>query len=167
MKAALVHLTLGSMIVGVTACGGVETEDYDAELESSSAELTQSQRRDIATARAATAKYHRLDVAIADGYVDTGLPCFDGQGYHYIRPDLLNTYDITAPTVLVYSPDGKLVAIEWVTPVDSVGGVRPVLFEETYHGPVLDPPLFVLHVWAWRNNPDGMFADANPHITCP
>ena len=24
-----------------------------------------------------------------------------------------------------------------------------------------------LHVWAWRDNPEGMFADFNPVVQCP
>ena len=24
-----------------------------------------------------------------------------------------------------------------------------------------------LHVWAWRKNPEGMFADFNPAVQCP
>jgi hypothetical protein len=27
-------------------------------------------------------------------------------------------------------------------------------------------PFFELHVWAWRENPQGPFADWNDHVTC-
>ena len=28
-------------------------------------------------------------------------------------------------------------------------------------------PYYELHVWAWRHNPNGIFADWNPRVTCP
>ena len=28
------------------------------------------------------------------------------------------------------------------------------------------PAHFELHVWAWRNNPNGAFVDWNDHVTC-
>lgn len=162
------HVILSSVVMMTAACGGVDgAADTDAELQAISSELSAELNQQFAAVRRGTAKYHRLEAALADGFVDTGLPCFDGQGYHYILPERVGTYDPAAPAILVYSPDGRLVATEWATPVDSVGGVRPVMFGETFHGPVLDPPLFVLHTWVWYHNPDGIFADRNPRITCP
>ena len=28
------------------------------------------------------------------------------------------------------------------------------------------PPFYELHVWAWKDNPHGTFADWNPKVTC-
>jgi hypothetical protein len=28
------------------------------------------------------------------------------------------------------------------------------------------PAFYELHVWAWERNPNGSFADWNPHVTC-
>ncbi len=28
------------------------------------------------------------------------------------------------------------------------------------------PAFYALHVWAWRSNPDGVFADWNPNVSC-
>jgi hypothetical protein len=28
------------------------------------------------------------------------------------------------------------------------------------------PPFYELHVWAWRDNPHGMFVDWNPEVSC-
>ena len=27
-------------------------------------------------------------------------------------------------------------------------------------------PFYELHVWAWKNNPSGTFADWNPNVSC-
>ena len=29
------------------------------------------------------------------------------------------------------------------------------------------PPFYSLHVWAWKDNPAGMFAMFNPDVHCP
>jgi hypothetical protein len=28
------------------------------------------------------------------------------------------------------------------------------------------PAFYELHVWAWKHNPDGMFANWNPNVSC-
>jgi hypothetical protein len=122
-------------------------------------------RGDLAQARQATAKYHNLDAAIADGFVNTGLPCIEGQGYHYINVNRIGAVDVESPQLLVYAPDGRLVALEWLIPASLTGGVPPTLFGETFHGPI-PADFFILHAWVWRANPDGMFADENPRIHC-
>jgi hypothetical protein len=133
--------------------------------ENDDSELSADVNRAIAAARAATAKYHDLDVALEDGFVNTGLPCIEGQGFHYIDPARIGTLDVDSPQILVYAPGNRLVALEWVIPSALVDGVAPTLFGETFHGPNADG-IFFLHVWAWEANPDGMFADANPNIQC-
>lgn len=125
-----------------------------------SAEVNQQ----IAAARSATAKYHDLDTALEDGFVDTGLPCIEGQGFHYVKLARVGSLDIEKPQVLVYAPDNRLVALEWIIPASLVDEA-PTLFGETFHGPN-DGGLFFLHVWAWQGNPDGMFADTHPQIHC-
>jgi hypothetical protein len=122
-------------------------------------------QRDLARARQATAKYHDLDAALADGFVNTGLPCIEGQGYHYINFSRIGTLDVESPQLLVYAPDGQLVAVEWLIPASLTGGVPPTLFGETFHGPI-PGDFFILHAWVWRANPDGMFADTHPDIHC-
>jgi hypothetical protein len=119
--------------------------------------------RDLARARRATASYHRLDAAIADGFVNTGLPFIEGQGFHYINPGRIGTLDVESPQLLVYAPGDRLVALEWLIPASLTGGVPPTLFGETFHGPI-PGDFFILHAWVWRANPDGMFADTHPRI---
>jgi hypothetical protein len=131
----------------------------------------------IAEVRAATAQYHNLDKALADGFVQ-GSPCVSspagGMGYHYLNPQRVNDPAIRylEPEVLVYAPNQngklKLVAVEYIVPAPIwPGGFQnpPSLFGLNFHaGP---PPLIVLHAWIWDHNPNGMFEDWNPTITCP
>ncbi len=86
---------------------------------------------ELAAARRATAKYHDVSTAIADGYVPVShhVP---GMGVHYLRldpgtglPDIDPIFDATRPEILLYSlAEGnrpKLVAVEYVVAGDVPG----------------------------------------------
>jgi hypothetical protein len=125
---------------------------------------------ELAQVRAATAKYHDIDVALADGFV---LPpeshCVaspeGAMGYHYVNGDRIGQLDPTMPQVLLYIPeeDGRLrlVGVEYLSP----GGGQ--LFGEEFDdwSPLGDGT--ALHVWLWQANPAGMFASYNPNLSCP
>jgi hypothetical protein len=137
--------------------------------------------KDRATAMLATAGFQDVATAEAATYassIDT-LGCFQdpakgGMGVHYIRQDLLDAkLDPTKPEALVYelgldgTPIG-LVAHEYIVPVDAWTSSRPPrLFGMDLHRhPTL--PLWVLHTWLWKDNPNGVFADWNPAVRqCP
>jgi hypothetical protein len=136
---------------------------------------------ELAQLRAATAEFHRPEVAQAAGYdLVPGLDhCFDnpgvgGMGYHYINVNILDTtVELSRPEAMVYTPgpDGilQLGAVEYVVPAvawDAEGYTHPpVLFGRFFH---LNEALgvYVLHVWAWKHNPSGMFEDWNPNVSC-
>jgi hypothetical protein len=93
--------------------------------------------------------------------------------------------DFLRPGVLIYEPqaDGSLVlvAVEnlaFEKAWKAAGNTSPPTFEGvTYNHMVDDPatetdeahmfePHFDLHVWLYRENPNGMFAQFNPRVTC-
>ncbi|HYW30062.1 MAG TPA: hypothetical protein VE869_01050, partial [Gemmatimonas sp.] len=147
--------------------------------------------RALADVRAATAKYHRAEVALAEGYINTG-ECVaspaGGMGIHFVKPGLMGspapngdaTFEPTRPEVLVYEPmkNGQLqlVAVEylvWRAPWDAAHpGTSPSFlgeefaksFGEAAHGL---PDHYELHVWLWKHNANGMFAAWNPKVSCP
>jgi hypothetical protein len=122
-------------------------------------------KRELAVARQATVRYHDIDEALADGFIDTGLPCIEGQGYHYINLSRIGTLNIENPQILVYAPGNRLVALEWFVPGSLVGDELPTLFGQAFHYSA-DGDFYFLHVWAWQANPNGLFADTNPLIHC-
>ena len=131
-------------------------------------------KKQLADLRAATAKYHDVEEAVADGYLPMGgcvaLPTGPAMGIHYVNmPKVLDgELSITEPEVLVYIPEPngglRLVAAEYMIPQASTPEL-PELFGRHFHpGPM---GTWTLHAWVWRNNPDGMFADFNPKLSCP
>jgi hypothetical protein len=124
--------------------------------------------RDLAAARAASAKYHRVEVALADGFVDTGacvaLPDGSGgMGVHFVNPGRLGDdhLEVTQPEVLLYEKDahGRF----RLTGVEYIGEPGDALFGQTF---TPGPAGHALHVWLWKHNPSGMFADWNPTVSC-
>ena len=100
-------------------------------------------------------------------------------GIHYVNSNLLNgTIDATQPQALIYEPQSngqmRLVGVEFIT-------YAAAWLEKNSAPPVLEgqvflfidspnrynlPALFELHVWAWRDNPQGYFVDWNNNVTC-
>lgn len=128
-------------------------------------------RAELARVRAATAPFHDVDAAIADG---RGLleRCFSsddgGMGVHYLK-GIDATLDPLSPEGLVYeiTDQGlKLVAVEYIVPL-ALSNTAPVILGQTMHANT-ELQLWVLHAWIWEPNPLGMFKDFNPNVaTCP
>ena len=144
----------------------------------------------LSRARAATARYHRVDVARDVHYQlltdAAGIACIDkpgegGMGIHYVNSALVGdpTVNAATPELLVYEPkvDGKLrlVAVEYVVLQSAWEGARntapPSLFGRTFElvrspNRYGLPPFYELHAWIWKHNPSGMFDDWNPRVSC-
>lgn len=142
---------------------------------------------DLAALRRATARYHRVDVALEDGFLAP--PADDcvaappgGMGYHYVNgsnaQDLV--IDPSNPEALLYEPtdDGgvRLVGAEFLVHGDGWDAANPG-GPPTFAGVEFDPPMdrsatappgpfYTLHVWIWKDNPSGMFAPFNPRVSC-
>ncbi|MGH2946330.1 MAG: hypothetical protein ACRDPC_08740, partial [Solirubrobacteraceae bacterium] len=142
-----------------------------------------------ADVRAATARYHQLDRAQADGYglfTDAqGIACIDSpgegaMGIHYVKGALVGdgAIDAATPEALVYEPQRngrlRLVAVEYVVfkdAWDAANASPPTLFGRELHligagNRYGLPPFYALHAWLWKHNPSGMFSDWNPRVSC-
>ena len=135
---------------------------------------------ELAAIRASTADFHDLTIAQGAGWTVLGSACVSSpvpgggaMGFHYVNPSLNGDdgVDPLYPEVLVYAPtaDGgrRLVAVEWVV-FRHLQPNPPTLFGQTFHlNPHLGPNgAWILHAWLWRHNPDGIFADFNPRVSC-
>jgi hypothetical protein len=102
-------------------------------------------------------------------------------GMHFVNPELLgdDKLDATQPEALIYEfKDGAatLVGAEFIVLASAwqehhAPQDPPVLEGQLLH--FVDspnrfglPPFYELHVWAWRDNPNGAFVDWNPKVSC-
>jgi hypothetical protein len=142
------------------------TEGFDA-----------SVQRDVETLRAATSKYHELAAAEAAGYPTKMPRCIadstmGGMGHHLIdRTAFDDKLDIAHPEMLIYAPAGngkvELVAVEYAVPYRAVAATAkpPRLFGQELRR-YDEFNYWSIHVWAWRKNAAGLFADWNPAVKC-
>jgi hypothetical protein len=125
--------------------------------------------------RAANDRFQDVSVALSEGY--TPIPCASGieggaMGIHYVNAQHLkdDAIDLAHPEAVMYEPmgDGKLelIAVEYITtkgPAELQGHLFSFKGAPNRYGL---PPSYELHVWAWKENPTGTFADMNPHVSC-
>ena len=107
-------------------------------------------------------------------------PDHGAMGVHYVNGTLLNnlTLDASQPHALIYEPVNdqmRLVGVEFI--LDAAkwlaknNNMPPVLEGQVFNYVASPnrfniPSFFELHVWAWRDNPQGAFVDWNNHVSC-
>ena len=131
----------------------------------------------IATLQRVTARYHDLNVAIHDEFVLLH-PCESRPGEGpvgivYVHPGRLmdGVIDPASPDALIYEPGRngqrpKLVGVEFAIPYALSPNQQPPTFLGTTFQSEEEFGVFALHVWVWRNNPEGLFAETNPNVSC-
>ena len=132
----------------------------------------------IGVLEAATRPFQSLDAAVAAGYAATVPNCLvhehhGAMGYHHTNPKFMDAMvDVSKPEILLYerleSGEYRLNGVEFIvpyrawprdsTPPRVLGQV--MLQEENLQ-------FWYLHVWVWKPNPDGMFANFHPQVSCP
>jgi hypothetical protein len=131
--------------------------------------FTSATNQQLAAARSATARYHDVAQAEADGYVDIDL-YIPGEGFHWFNASLVDgTFDPSKPQVLLYAPVPgearlQLVAVEYLVPVDAA---RPEGFAgaaDVWREDEENFGLWELTVWLWGHNPNGLFTHLNPRV---
>jgi hypothetical protein len=136
---------------------------------------------ELERARDKLARYKDPVTAVRDGYLST-LGCVHykegAMGVHFLNPALISPrLDPDKPQILVYEPRGdklELVAAEWFVPLATGVQERPTLFGQPFDGPMAGhEPLmpeslhhYDLHVWLFKENPRGVFANTNPNVSC-
>ena len=125
--------------------------------------------------RAALDRFKDVAVAVKEGYAP--IPCASGveggaMGIHYVNAAYLKdeAVDLGKPEAIMYEPmpDGKLalIAVEYIT-TKGPASLENHLFSFTGTPNRYGLPAFYeLHVWAWKPNPAGTFADMNMEVSC-
>jgi hypothetical protein len=126
--------------------------------------------------RAANSRFLDVSKATAEGYAP--IPCASSpagngaMGIHYVNAAYLadDKIDLARPEAVMYEPmpGGKLalVAVEYITskgPAALEGHLFNFNSAPNRYGL---GAFYELHVWAWKPNPTGTFADMNPDVSC-
>ena len=125
--------------------------------------------------RIANDRFKDVKVAVAEGYAP--IPCASGieggaMGIHYVNANYLKDdgIDLARPEAVMYEPaaNGKLnlIAVEYITskgPAELKGHLFSFSSAPNRYGL---GPFYELHVWAWKKNRSGTFADMNPDVSC-
>jgi len=131
--------------------------------------FTAATNLELAAARSATARYHDVAQAEADGYVSVNL-YIPGEGFHWVNSSLIDgIFDPMKPEVLLYAAVPgeshlKLVAVEYLVPL---GAPRPAGFAglaDVWRQDAEEFGLWELTAWIWEHNPYGLFAHLNPRV---
>ena len=172
--AALVGLT-------VLACRDTSRSEPTAPLLSNatartSAALGPDVHHQIAALRRLTASLNDTARARAAGWSVQITPCMENpplgaMGFHYGNPGFIDgEARALEPELLMYEPapngDTRLVGVEYIVPLAAWKGTSPpALYGQQFK--VNEAfGVWALHVWAWKENPSGMFSDWNPKVSC-
>ena len=133
--------------------------------------------KDLIALHEATRPFQDFQAATAAGWSAEITPCMadpavGGMGFHYGNTRLIDgTVNVKEPELLLFEPDANgrmnLVAVEYIIPytAHSRSDAPPVLFGREFKQNDAFQ-LWGLHVWVWKDNPNGTFADWNPSVSC-
>jgi len=173
-------------IVLVNVCSSrALAQDAHAHMQTAQTPAAQRQGKElVAVVREATERYQNVAVAEAEGY-ELQFGCVTGSdsgamGLHYVNSALVNAgeLDATRPQIVIYEPkpggglqligaDFLLIKEAW----DKKHQGPPQLMGQLFH--LFDSPnrfglpaFYTLHVWAWKENPNGAFVNWHPNVSC-
>jgi hypothetical protein len=138
----------------------------------------------VKAVREATERFRDVRIAESEGYL-LQFGCVSGSdsgamGMHFVNGSLVgdDVLDPAHPEIVIYEPtsDGRLRLIGadflvfkdvW----DSKHSAPPELMGQLLH--LFDAPnrfglpaFYTLHVWAWKDNPNGTFVNWHPRVSC-
>lgn len=137
----------------------------------------------VQVVREATRSFQDVGNAVAAGYARF-LGCVSGpqagaMGVHYVNGALVQDgqLDANRPEALMYESRGgslRLLGVEYIVMAEAWHATHtepPTLGGQVFHyvgspNRYALPAFYELHVWAWRDNPSGTFADWNARVTC-
>ena len=190
----LAHSLLAALMVSISPMPGVAQshDDHGGHATSQNHKPTPQENALVQAVRSATEKYKnvRSIEGPGDGY-ELKFGCVSGgdfgaMGMHYVNFKLVDgEVDVTQPEIVLFepTPNGgiRITGADFVVPVaawDAAHAVPPAehaappeLMGQLFH--LFDSPnrfgldpFYTLHVWAWKDNPNGTFGNWNPDVSC-
>lgn len=165
---------------------------HSHQMTSQSQKLTTAQGALLQVVRDSTERFKAPSAAEAEGY-HLAFGCVTGpdagaMGLHYVNMDFVShtpmtpngEVDPTRPEIVIYEPlpNGKLQLIgadylvfasAWDQAHPNQGA--PQMMGQLFHYFEFPnrfglPAFYTLHVWAWKNNPNGAFVNWHPNVSC-
>jgi hypothetical protein len=134
--------------------------------------------------RDATERFKDVKEAEAEGYAlqfgcVTG-PDSGAMGLHYVNGDLVKRGEVdpTRPQIVIYEPTSsgglRLIGADFLLLADAWDAKKlgpPELMGQLFHyfespNRFGLPAFYTLHVWAWKDNPNGAFVNWHPNVSC-
>jgi len=135
--------------------------------------------------RESTERFKDVSVAEREGYA-LQFGCVSGpdsgaMGLHYVNGALVGSgvIDATRPHIVIYEPTGngglKLIGADYLVLADMWNAQHPEgppqLMGQLFHffespNRFGLPAFYTLHVWAWKDNPNGAFVNWHPDVSC-
>lgn len=187
VKQFLHSMALTLVLIGICAGGTLGQDGHPHAAAAQSQQLTPAQSALLKTVRESTERFKHVLVAEAAGYA-LQFGCVSGpdagaMGLHFVNFDLVQSgakeIDVTRPQIVIYEPmpDGRLqlvgadylvLAADWDK---NHPGQPPQLMGQLFHyfespNRFGLPAFYTLHVWAWKENPNGAFVNWHPNVSC-
>ena len=180
------HSMLAFVLAGVCPGGALAQNGHPHETTAQPQQLTSAQSALLKTVRDNTERFKDVSVAEREGY-SLLFGCVSGpdagaMGLHYVNLPLVaaGLVDATRPQIIIYEPlaDGHLqligadflvIASDWDKAHPGQGA--PQLMGQLFHyfespNRFGLPAFYTLHVWAWKENPNGAFVNWHPNVSC-
>jgi hypothetical protein len=138
----------------------------------------------VRVVRESTERFKDVAVAEAEGYA-LQFGCVSGpdsgaMGLHYVNFPLVmdGELDATRPEIVIYEPAAngsvRLIGADYLVLADQWNATHaspPELDGQLFHYFEAPnrfglPPFYTLHVWAWKDNPTGMFVNWHSNVSC-
>jgi hypothetical protein len=194
MKTARFKPLQYSIIAAVLASAGpwcvLAQEAHQQVLAAQAQSLTAAQGALLSVVREATQRFKDVSVAEAEGYA-LAFGCVSGpdagaMGLHFVNMALVastssgaSALDARRPQIVIYepTPSGRLqlIGADYLVLADqwnqAHAGSPPELMGQLFHFFETPnrfglPAFYTLHVWAWKDNPNGAFVNWHPHVSC-
>jgi len=180
------YAVIGALtIVGAAPSRALAQHDHGTTPQALTAEQRRQQAALVQAVREATEGFKDPAAAEAAGY-HLAFGCVSGSdfgamGLHFVNMDLVGdpSIDASKPEIILYeaTPSGKLriTGADFLVMAEAWDKAHPgdppqlmgqlfQFFEAPNRFGL--PPFYTLHVWAWKDNPNGSYVNWNPNISC-
>ena len=180
------HSMMALVLISVCPGGALAQNGHAHAATAQPQPLTPAQGALLKIVRDNTERFKDVSVAEAEGY-SLLFGCVSGpdagaMGLHYVNLSLVaaGVVDATRPQVVIYEPlpdshlqligaDFLVIASDWDKAHPGQGA--PQLMGQLFHyfespNRFGLPAFYTLHVWAWKENPNGAFVNWHPNVSC-